>query len=107
MRLHCEAGFAGVRDTSHTPQTAYRSALMRSHLPILLSFSVAFALTGTAHAHAHLRTAAPSPGGVISTAPVEVAITFTEDVEPKFSSIEVENAAGDRVDRNKIGRAHV
>ena len=55
---------------------------------------------GAAQAHAHLRTAAPAVGGTVQASPPEVAITFTEGVEPRFSTIEVQDAAGRRVDRN-------
>ena len=49
---------------------------------------------------AHLRTAVPAVGGAVQASPPEVAITFTEGVEPRFSTIEVQDAAGQRVDRN-------
>ena len=55
---------------------------------------------GAAHAHAHLRTAAPAVGGTVQASPPEVAITFTEGVEPRFSTIEVQDAAGRRVDKD-------
>ena len=57
---------------------------------------------GAAHSHAHLRTAAPAVGSTVQASPPEVAITFTEGVEPRFSTIEVQDAAGRRVDRNDV-----
>ncbi len=63
---------------------------------------LALALTanaGAAFAHAHLRSAVPSVDGTVSASPPEVAITFTEGVEPRFSSIEVQDSAGKRVDK--------
>jgi methionine-rich copper-binding protein CopC len=71
---------------------------MRS--PILI-FSFVLLLVGSvaAEAHAFLKTASPPVGGTVSTAPTEVAINFTEGVEPKFSAIEVRDDAGARVDR--------
>ena len=55
---------------------------------------------GTAYAHAHLRSAMPAVDGVVAAAPPELAITFTQGVEPRFSAIEVQDAAGHRVDKN-------
>jgi len=68
--------------------------------------TVAFALSGhagAAHAHAHLRSAAPAVDGTVQASPPEVAITYTEGVEPRFSTIEVQDPAGRRVDK---GNAH-
>jgi methionine-rich copper-binding protein CopC len=50
-----------------------------------------------------MRSAMPAPGSVLDTAPSEVALTFSEALEPNFSLIEVRNAAGARVDS---GPAH-
>ena len=47
-----------------------------------------------ASAHAQLDHAQPAPGAKLAAAPNEVAIWFTEAVEPKFSSIVVQNAKG-------------
>lgn len=60
---------------------------------------------GAAHAHAHLRTAAPAVGGTVQASPPEVALTFTEGVEPRFSTIEVQDAAGRRVDKADVHAA--
>ncbi len=57
---------------------------------------------GDAQAHAHLRTATPASGGIVQASPPEVAITFTEGVEPRFSTIEVHDAAGKRVDKDDV-----
>jgi methionine-rich copper-binding protein CopC len=58
---------------------------------------------GAALAHADLASAEPASGATVKTAPAEVSITFTEEVEPKFSSIEVLDAKGKRFDD---GKAH-
>jgi methionine-rich copper-binding protein CopC len=55
-----------------------------------------------AHAHAQLRSATPPVGGTVRAAPAEVAINFSEGVEPRFSSIEVRDEAGARVDRGGV-----
>jgi methionine-rich copper-binding protein CopC len=64
----------------------------------LLAAAALAAMAGPAFAHAHLVAANPAVGGTIP-APSEVAISFTEALEPRFSSIEVTNSAGVRVDR--------
>ncbi len=49
-------------------------------------------------AHARLRHASPDPGATLTAAPKQVSITFSEALEPKFSSIEIRNTAGLRFD---------
>lgn len=51
-------------------------------------------LPAAAQAHARLDRAAPPVGGTVTTAPKEVVLSFTEPIEPAFSSIEVRNDAG-------------
>ena len=55
-----------------------------------------------AFAHAHLKSASPAPKSVLQTAPTEVAIDFTEELEPKFSSIVVKDSAGSEVDQGDV-----
>lgn len=56
---------------------------------------------GPASAHAFLRTADPAVGSTVAAPPREVAIGFTEGVEPLFSTIAVTDASGARVDSGK------
>jgi methionine-rich copper-binding protein CopC len=49
-------------------------------------------------AHAFLAQASPSAGAELREPPAAVRITFTAGVEAHFSSIEVRNAAGARLD---------
>lgn len=51
-----------------------------------------------AFAHAFLQRANPPVGSALPMSPPAVTITYTEGVEPDFSSIEVTNAQGARVD---------
>src|SRR5262249_13920144 len=51
-----------------------------------------------AFAHAELASSSPPAGGTVQTAPTQISITFTEAGEPKFSTIEVQDAKGNRVD---------
>ena len=69
---------------------------MRWHhllLPVMLC------ATSPAFAHAFLQSASPRVGSELATPPTAVTITFTEDVEPDFSTIVVRNAQGVRVDK--------
>jgi copper resistance protein C len=54
-----------------------------------------------ARAHAMLDRANPAVGSTVGAAPRAVTLTFTENVEPAFSSVRVEDAGGARVDQGK------
>ena len=54
-----------------------------------------------ANAHAHLRNASPPVDSTVAP-PKMVEITFTEGVEPKFSSIVVKDAKGQQVDTGDV-----
>jgi copper resistance protein C len=54
--------------------------------------------TGEAIAHASLDHASPLVGSTVASAPSEVTLWFTQDLEAKFSSITVTDASGKRVD---------
>ena len=73
---------------------------MRHILPAtLVALLATGAASDAAFAHAHLRSAVPPVDSTVATAPTEVAITYSEGVEPKFSTIEVDDSTGKRVDR--------
>jgi methionine-rich copper-binding protein CopC len=69
----------------------------------ILLTSLALALFGTvaAVAHALLDHADPLVGSTVASAPREVALTFTQKLEPAFSSVQVTDASGARVDQGK------
>lgn len=72
---------------------------MKRFLIVVLAspfFPVAGAL-----AHAMLERANPPVGSARATAPREVVLRFTEELEPAFSQIEVRNAGGDVVSSGK------
>jgi copper resistance protein C len=52
-----------------------------------------------AGAHAHLDRASPAPDSMVQAAPNEVTLWFTQSLEPSFSSAEVRDSSGARVDR--------
>jgi copper resistance protein C len=62
-----------------------------------------------AWAHAFLDHAEPRVGSSVPTAPRQLSLWFTQDLEPAFSTVEVQNSAGARVDQGKprIGPADV
>jgi methionine-rich copper-binding protein CopC len=56
---------------------------------------------GQAMAHAFLDHAEPRVGNKVATAPRQVTLWFTQNLEAAFSTITVTNAAGERVDTGK------
>ena len=77
------------------------------HRLLIGSFAAALSLAhaGAAFAHANLASAVPAVGATVQAAPTEVAITFTEEVAPKFSGIQVLDAKGTRVDAGEAQTA--
>ena len=74
--------------------------MTRFTLPLVAAAAL-LGSAGAAFAHAHLRSATPAVDSTVATAPRDVAITFSEAVEPAFSSIEVQDGAGKRMDDGK------
>ncbi len=54
-----------------------------------------------AQAHAFLDHAEPRVGSTVPTAPRELVLSYTQNLEPAFSSVEVSDANGARVDLGK------
>jgi methionine-rich copper-binding protein CopC len=50
---------------------------------------VALGLTAPAFAHAHLKSAYPAVNSVVTTAPTELDLTFTEGVNLKFTGVKL------------------
>jgi copper resistance protein C len=57
--------------------------------------------SGAASAHAFLDHATPLVGSTVATAPREVALTFTQNLEAAFSTVQVTDSKGARVDEGK------
>ncbi len=72
-----------------------RAALSLLLLAIFLSFS-----TQPARAHANLERSTPTANAQLAQAPVLIELFFTEPVEANFSSIEVLDSTGKRVDND-------
>ncbi len=68
---------------------------------VLVGLLIAAAAPTAALAHAHLDHASPLAGGTVTAAPQEVALYFTEKLEPAFSGVEVTDGNGARVDSGK------
>jgi len=73
---------------------------MRTRMIIAMVPSLLFGAAG-ANAHAFLDHANPRVGNAVRTAPREVTLWFTQDLEPAFSTVAVTDAAGARVDSGK------
>jgi methionine-rich copper-binding protein CopC len=78
-------------------------AVFRFLISVSLASAMYCAGVTAALAHAFLDTADPAVGATIKVAPAAVTITFTEGLEPDFSSLTVEDQTGQRVD---LGDAH-
>jgi copper resistance protein C len=78
---------------------------------LVVASSALFLLFGAEAAwpHAFLDHAEPRVGGSVAVAPRQLSLWFTQDLEPAFSTVQVQNAAGGRVDQGKprIGPANV
>jgi methionine-rich copper-binding protein CopC len=72
------------------------------HLAILVvSLVLAAAVSGPAFAHAHLVKSQPGKGAVVRSAPSALVLWFSEPLEAAFSTIEVVDEAGHRVEEGK------
>jgi methionine-rich copper-binding protein CopC len=72
-------------------------------IPTIIASLASFLLLGgvTAHAHALLDRAEPLVGSTVNAAPREVSLSFTQNLEAAFSTIEVTDTSGQRVDEGK------
>ena len=70
------------------------------HLLFLVAVAMSFTAT-PALAHAFLERAEPSVGGEVATSPHELVLTFTEGVEPLFTTVQLRDAAGAAVATGK------
>ena len=72
------------------------------HVIRMMAGGIAMLLVpAAALAHAHLDHAQPAANAKVTQAPAEVSLWFTEAVEPKFSSIVVQDAKGTAVQDGK------
>jgi hypothetical protein len=68
----------------------------------IIALAAAACLTGQpAFAHAFLDRASPAVGSEVSGSPPALSLTYTEPVEPLFSTVRVTDSTGARVDAGK------
>ncbi|HZI85130.1 MAG TPA: copper resistance CopC family protein [Casimicrobiaceae bacterium] len=72
--------------------------MRRRFLPGLAAAS-ALALASSAGAHAFLDRATPAVGSSVHGSPAELRLWFTQQLEPAFSSVQVLDRSGKRVDK--------
>lgn len=73
-----------------------------SRVAALLLASSALAFSQFALAHAHLKTPVPADKATVATSPKSLTLTFTEDVEPAFSGVEIRDAHNQTVQVGKV-----
>jgi hypothetical protein len=73
---------------------------MRHNAVIAVVLTLTLAAAGIAYAHAELEASVPQKNAVLKAAPTEVAIDFSEEVNPKLSRIVVKDAQGKEVDKS-------
>ena len=70
-------------------------------LPLAMTALLAAFAAHPAYAHGFLDHAEPRVGSTTPSAPKEVVLYFSQKLEPAFSSVEVSDANGARVDQGK------
>jgi copper resistance protein C len=73
---------------------------MRTLIAVIALFIVTLG-SPAAQAHAFLDHASPSVGSTVAAAPHELTLSFTQNLEPAFSTVEVTGPSGGRVDQGK------
>jgi methionine-rich copper-binding protein CopC len=73
---------------------------MRTRILVVL-LSLLLGGTIDANAHAFLDHANPRVGNTVATAPREVTLWFTQNLEPAFSTMTVTDSSGQRVEAGK------
>ncbi len=71
-------------------------------MPTLAVLAIGALPAGPALAHAFLKTATPAVGATVQQVPGTVVIDFTEGVEPRFSTITVQDGSGARMDQGDV-----
>ena len=71
--------------------------------PLIIIISLFITVLGIANAwaHAHLDRASPAVGSTVASAPKEITLWFTQNLEAVFSTVEVLDGSGARVDDGK------
>jgi methionine-rich copper-binding protein CopC len=75
--------------------------ITKASVRIGFACAIALASSGAALTHAALHLASPEAGSAVSESPHEVTLTFTDTLEAAFSSADVTDSSGARVDEGK------
>src|SRR5260370_30172887 len=76
---------------------------MRMIIAAALAAEMALIVGGPgAQPHAVLDHASPAVGSAAAASPAAVTLSFTQEIEPAFSSVTVTNQAGQRVDLGNV-----
>ena len=78
----------------------FETKIMRTLITAVSVLLVVFGVIA-AEAHTSLDHAEPRVGSAVETAPREITLWFTENLEPAFSTIDVRDTDGARVDQGK------
>jgi copper resistance protein C len=73
-----------------------------AYVLILLAVFFVLGSPGFACAHAFLDHAEPKVGSTVNVSPKVVALSFTQELEPAFSTVEVLDANGKQVDSQDV-----
>jgi copper resistance protein C len=74
---------------------------MRKKLAIIVSLFLSAIEVYPAYAHAFLDHAAPPVNGTVQTAPQQLTLWFTQNLETAFSTVQVTGPNGARIDQGK------
>jgi methionine-rich copper-binding protein CopC len=80
---------------------AMSQKITKASVRIASACAIALASSGAALAHAALHHASPEAGSTVSESPHEVTLVFTDSLEAAFSSTDVTDFNGVRVDEGK------
>lgn len=86
------------RELTRSSRRAAAAAISRLSLALLLVGLMALITASGAAAHATLARSEPADGAVLPKAPTELRLWFTEDISPRFRSVEVSDLAGRAVE---------
>ena len=89
-----------VEDEAGTVVQLCRGEIVRASTAVV-SLVVAALGAGPARAHAFLDHATPAVESTVTPQPQEISLSFTQNLEPSFSTVEVTGPNGDRVDAGK------
>jgi methionine-rich copper-binding protein CopC len=90
-----EGTLAGTTGCPRPTIQTRKAADMRQTIRLLaLAGALAFGFAGAAFAHAHLTKSTPAAGSTLAAAPNEIDLTFSEDVNLKFTGIRLTGADG-------------